>query len=114
MEVSFDVDVATEHGVPAAVIFNHIAALTQLPDGARTGYFKACGHTYVHVPPDYIWQIFPFITRRAAVTALRELVEGGLIVQRDYGGLDPDYRHWYTLTEAGEAGGDYVDGEAYR
>ena len=32
-----------------------------------------------------------------------ELREGGLIAEREYGGLDPDYRNWYTLTETGNA-----------
>lgn len=26
-----------------------------------------------------------------------------LIAEREYGGLDPDYRNWYTLTETGNA-----------
>lgn len=38
-----------------------------------------------------------------ATEALRELREGGLIAEREYGGLDPDYRNWYTLTETGNA-----------
>lgn len=25
------------------------------------------------------------------------------IAEREYGGLDPDYRNWYTLTETGNA-----------
>ena len=32
-----------------------------------------------------------------------EVREGGLIAEREYGGLDPDYRNWYTLTETGNA-----------
>ena len=40
---------------------------------------------------------------RQATEALRELREGGLIAEREYGGLDPDYRNWYTLTETGSA-----------
>lgn len=68
MEVSFDADVAAEHGVRAAVV--------------------------LIVPPQGL---------RQATEALRELREGGLIAEREYGGLDPDYRNWYTLTETGNA-----------
>lgn len=32
-----------------------------------------------------------------------ELREGGLIAEREYDGLDPDYHNWYTLTETGSA-----------
>lgn len=71
MEVSFDADVAAEHGVRAAVVLN--------------------------------WKLFPFMSLRQATEALRELREGGLIAEREYGGLDPDYRNWYTLTETGNA-----------
>lgn len=35
MEVSFDADVAAEHGVRAAVVLNHIAHLMRFPDGRR-------------------------------------------------------------------------------
>lgn len=73
MEVSFDADVAMEHGIRAAVVLNHIAHLMR----------------------------FPFMSLRQATAALRELREGGLIAEREYGGLDPDYRNWYTLTETG-------------
>lgn len=47
--------------------------------------------------------LFPFMSLRQATEALRELREGGLIAEREYGGLDPDYRNWYTLTETGNA-----------
>lgn len=51
--------------------------------------------------------MFPFMSLRQATEALRELREGGLIAEREYGGLDPDYRNWYsnwyTLTETGNA-----------
>lgn len=35
MEVSFDADVATEHGIRAAVVLNHIAHLMRSPTGRR-------------------------------------------------------------------------------
>lgn len=35
MEVSFDADVAAEHGVRAAVVLNHIAHLMRFPDGSQ-------------------------------------------------------------------------------
>ena len=43
MEVSFDADVAAEHGVRAAVVLNHIAHLMRFPDGSQAGHFKTCG-----------------------------------------------------------------------
>ena len=47
--------------------------------------------------------MFPFMSLRQASAALRELREGGLIAEREYDGLDPDYHNWYTLTETGSA-----------
>lgn len=81
MEVSFDADVATEHGIRAAVVLNHIAHLMRLPDGSQVGYFKSCGRAYVHVSPEYLWKLFPFMSLRQATEALRELREGGLIAR---------------------------------
>lgn len=92
MEVSFDADVATEHGIRAAVVLNHIAHLMRFPDGSQAGHFNTCGRAYVHVSPEYLWKMFPFMSLRQATEALRELREGGLIAEREYGGLDPDYR----------------------
>ena len=105
MEVSFDADVAMEHGIRAAVVLNHIAHLMRFPDGSQVGYFKSCGRAYVHVSPEYLWKMFPFMSLRQATAALRELREGGLslIAEREYDGLDPNYRNWYTLTETGSA-----------
>ena len=52
---------------------------------------------------EYLWKMFPFMSLRQATAALRELREGGLIAEREYDGLDPDCRNWYTLTETGSA-----------
>lgn len=46
MEVSFDADVATEHGIRAAVVLNHIAHLMRFPDGSQAGHFNTCGRAY--------------------------------------------------------------------
>lgn len=40
MEVSFDADVATEHGIRAAVVLNHIAHLMRFPVESQVGYFR--------------------------------------------------------------------------
>lgn len=94
MEVSFDADVAAEHGVRAASrAQSYRAHLMRFPNGSQAGHFKTCGRAYVHVSPEYLWKLFPFMSLRQATEALRELREGGLIAEREYGGLDPDYRN---------------------
>lgn len=75
----------------------------RFPDWSQAGHFKTCGRAYVHVSPEYLWKTFPFMSLRQASAALRELREGGLIAEREYDGLDPDYHNWYTLTETGSA-----------
>lgn len=76
----------------------------EIPRGVRNRHgVLPFGGTYVHVQPEHLWKTFPFMSLRQAAAALSELREGGLIAERDYGGLDPDYRHWYTLTESGNA-----------
>ena len=72
MEVSFDADVAAEHGIRAAVVLNHIAHLMRFPDGSQAGHFKSCGRAYVHVSPEYLWKMFTFMSLRQATEALRE------------------------------------------
>lgn len=76
----------------------------EIPRGARYHHgVLSFGGTYVHVSPEYLWKLFPFMSLRQATAALRELREGGLIAEREYDGPDPDYRNWYTLTETGNA-----------
>lgn len=59
MEVSFDADVAMDHGIRAAVVLNHIAHLMRFPDGSQVGYFKSCGRAYVHVSPESFGRCSP-------------------------------------------------------
>lgn len=81
MEVSFDADVATEHGIRAAVVLNHIAHLMRFPDGSQAGHFNTCGRAYVHVSPEYLWKMFPFKRRRMTAPikapARKENIYGG-------------------------------------
>ena len=72
MEVSFDADVAAEHGVRAAVVLNHIAHLMRFPDGSQAGHFNTCGRAYVHVSPEYLWKMFPI-----KAPARKENIYGG-------------------------------------
>lgn len=77
----------------------------EIPRGVRNRHgVLSFGGTYMEVrSPEYLWKMFPFMSLRQATAALRELREGGLIAEREYDGLDPDYRNWYTLTETGSA-----------
>lgn len=84
----------------------------EIPRGVRNRHgVLSFGGTYmevsfdadVHVSPEHLWKMFPFMSLRQATAALRELREGGLIAEREYDGLDPDCRNWYTLTETGSA-----------
>lgn len=69
----------------------------EIPRGVRNR------HGVLSFGGKYLWKMFPFMSLRQATAALRELREGGLIAEREYDGLDPDYRNWYTLTETGSA-----------
>ena len=103
MEVSFDADAATEHGVRAAVALDHIAHPMRFPDGSQAGHLKSRGRAHVHASPERLWKMLPFMSLRQATAALREPREGGLAAGREYGGLDPDCRNRYTLAETGGA-----------
>ena len=59
-----------------------IAHLMRFPDGSQAGHFNTCGRAYVHVSPEYLWKMFPFMSLHQATEALRELREGGLIAER--------------------------------
>ena len=105
MEVSFDADVATGARHPRrsrAQSYRAPDAVPRRVAGRSFQYMRsrlrACvarvplEDVPLHEPPS-----------GDATEALRELREGGLIAEREYGGLDPDYRNWYTLTETGNA-----------
>lgn len=73
----------------------------------QLSFLSPRGGKYIEIPRGVRYHhgvlSFAFMSLRQATEALRELREGGLIAEREYGGLDPDYRNWYTLAETGNA-----------
>ena len=96
---SFDVRIACEYGVNAAIIFQNI-------------YFW-CEHNCVndkHLHDGMHWtycsnkafqEILPYLSEKTIRTAIKKLVDNGLIVTGNYNDTPYDRTLWYAVTDKG-------------
>ena len=95
----FDIDVAEEYGINAAVLLYNIGHWIDknkvngkhFHDGKYWTYNSASGFV----------QLFPYMTERSVRYALQKLIDGGLIVTGNYNLASYDKTMWYALTEKG-------------
>ena len=101
MNHSFDVDIAVEYGVNAAIILQSIAwwcARSRAND--------------IHFHDGYYWtynsnrafqELFPYISGKQISNAIEKLVSDGLIIKGNYNKNVYDRTLWYAVTKKGES-----------
>lgn len=96
---SFDVDTAKEYGINAAILLRHIAFWVQHNEMQNINFFDGMYWTYNS------WKAFstalPYMTTKQVRTALKILIDNGLIKTGHYSDKTFDRTLWYTLTEKG-------------
>lgn len=97
----FDVDVAKEVGIIAAILFQHIAFWCQHSYANGTNYYEGRYWTYNSIKA--FRDIFPYLSKSQVDTALKKLVDAGLIVKGNFNKSTYDRTAWYALTEIGNA-----------
>lgn len=97
----FDVEVAKEVGIIAAVLFQHIAFWCQHSYANGTNYYEGRYWTYNSIKA--FREIFPYLSKSQVDTALKKLVDAGLIVKGNFNKSTYDRTAWYALTEIGNA-----------
>lgn len=101
MQHSFDIDIATEYGVNAAIILNHIYFWTSKNEANDQNYHDGYYWTYNSIKA--FQTLFPYMSIQAIRTALNKLIDKGLIITGNYNDMKYDRTLWYALSEKGKS-----------
>ena len=100
MKHIFDVDIATEYGINAAILFENICYWVKLNEANETNFFDGDFWTYNSVKA--FGELFPYLSKRQIETALSKLIENGVIKTGNYNKFAYDRTLWYALTQKGK------------
>ena len=92
---SFDVEIAVEHGINAAILYANIAFWVAKNEANERHYHDGRYWTYSSL--DAFAKLFPYLTVRQIRTALAKLIDAGLIVTGNYNEQPIDRTLWYAL-----------------
>lgn len=96
---SFDIDIAAEYGVNAAIILNNMYFWVEKNRANETNFYDGRYWTYNSVKA--FSRLFPYLTSKAISAALKKLIEGGVLVTGNYNKSSYDRTLWYAITEKG-------------
>lgn len=96
---SFDIDIAQAYGVNAAIILNNMHFWVEKNRANETNFHDGRYWTYNSVKA--FSKLFPYLTPRAISTALKKLIDDGLVVTGNYNKSSYDRTLWYAITEKG-------------
>lgn len=96
----FDVDIAKEYGVNAAVIFQNICHWVEHNRANGKHFYDEKFWTYNSNRA--FCELFPYLTSKQIRSAIEKLIDEGLIETGVYNKDTRDRTLWYTLTEKGE------------
>lgn len=99
MTHQFDVDVAKEYGVNAAILFQNIAFWCAKNEANNHNFFD--GSYWTYNSRSAFAKLFPYFSERQIKTALDKLIDGGVIKTGCYNNDSFDKSLWYALTKKG-------------
>lgn len=99
MNHSFDINVAKEYGVHAAILLQNITfwCLKNKANGAN----EHDGNFWTYNSKKAFSELFPYMTARQIEYALKRLIDEGIIVTGNYNANAYDRTLWYAVTEKG-------------
>ena len=112
MEHSFDIDVAKEYGMPAAILLKHIYYWVE-KNKANDKHFRD-GYFWTYNSLKAFCKLFPYMSESTIKRSLKKLSDDGLIIEAVYNDVPFDRTKWYTLTPLGyekikDGGGDNAE-----
>lgn len=99
MEHSFDIDIAKEYGIPAAILLKHIYYWVEKNRTNEKHYRD--GYFWTYNSMKSFCQLFPYMSDSTIKRAIKKLVDDGLIIEAVYNDIPFDRTKWYTLTPDG-------------
>jgi hypothetical protein len=96
----FDVEIAKEYGVNAAILLQNLGYWIMRNKANETNYFD--GRYWTFNSRKAYRELFPYMSERQIDTAFKKLIDNGLVITGNYNKLKYDRTLWYALTQKGE------------
>lgn len=97
---SFDVEIAAEYGINAAILLQNLDFWIAKNKANKENYIDGRYWTYNSIKA--YKELFPYLSERQINTALKKLVDEGLIVTGNYNKMAYDRTLWYAITDKGQ------------
>ena len=97
---TFDVNIAVEYGVNAAVLLQNIGYWIKQNEANEMNYYD--GYYWTFNSRRAYKELFPYMSERQINTAFQKLIDNGLIITGNYNKLAYDRTLWYALTQKGK------------
>lgn len=101
MEHSFDVDIAREYGIPAAILLKQMSLWINA--NKRKGKNQFNGKTWTYNSSRDLSDKLPYFSAQVIKRTLLEMVRSGLLERGNFNKTAQDRTIWYTLTDKAEA-----------
>ena len=101
MNHSFDVDIAIQYGVNAAIVFQDMGHWCEHSRINRRNYHDGLYWTYNSISA--LGEHYPYMSSKAIRTAIQKLVDGELLTTGNFNQKGWDRTLWYALTQKGES-----------
>ncbi|SFC07301.1 hypothetical protein SAMN05421747_1049 [Parapedobacter composti] len=96
-EHSFNVDVAKEFGIPAAIILKNIAFWIE--KNVANGKNQFDGRTWTYNSYKAWHALFPYLSQKQLRTTLNKLVEKGVLLKGNFNQSTYDRTNWYAFAD---------------
>lgn len=101
MKHFFEVSIAVELGVTAAIILENIGYWVKQNEANENNCYN--GHYWTYNSRKAYMELFPYMGERQLNDAFKKLIEGGYIISDNFNQSKLDRTLWYTLTKKGKA-----------
>ena len=101
MNHMFDAAIAVRYGVNAAILFQNIAYWCEHSRANGKNYYDGLYWTFNSVKA--LQELFPYMTANQINSAIKKLVDAGLVVKGNYNRSAYDRTTWYAVTEKGKS-----------
>ena len=97
----FDIDIAKRYGVMSAVLLQNLQHWIEKNKANGKNFFD--GHYWTYNSRKAFTELFPYATARQIETALKKLIDDGVIITGNYNNSAYDRTLWYAITKKGSS-----------
>lgn len=100
MKHIFDVEIAEKYGVNAAIMLENIAFWIRKNEANNVNFHD--GFYWTYNSRRAFKELFPYLSEKQIETALKKLIDDGVIITGNYNETAYDRTMWYAITKKGE------------